>query len=844
MMKNSFLILWILIVLCFSNPVLGQAALAGTFGPDSKVEKPKFGQRQAVSEDNLKGEPLGKKASEYGIPFRTYPHLEGVASGYYLIVGVFKETKNLPHLIRKLEDKGLPAGSFKNPENQLNYVYADRYIDGGSALLAASSQLGGKYLEKVWILGIEGDPEPVMVPEEKSQPVAVQAASRPEANDQPLVQNLDPPNSEATSEIRPVQVKKSEENTSKLLKKANSYFDRMWYAEAAALYETALLRNPEQKSLDIIEKVADAHYFNANMERAYFWYDELYQLQKKDMASENLFKYAHALKGSGKYRRARRLLRIYDKKLAEERSEAKNPESLEMREQVLDNILMAEDAFVVRNLDINSKYSDFGPMFYGDDRIVFASAVDSSFFTTRRYKWNNQPFLDLYVAMMNEGSDELHSAVKFSKKINTKYHEAAVAFSPDQQTMYFTRNNYGKKLNRDNNGVNHLKIYRSRKVGGAWTEAEELPFNGEDYSTGHPALSPDGRKLFFVSDMPGSLGETDIFYVDINADGSFSGPKNLGANINTKHKEMFPFVTEGKLYFSSNGHVGLGGLDVYEAEFDPESGFLPAKNVGKPVNSKSDDFSFIIREDTKSGYFASNRRGGKGDDDLYSFERLLPEEVNENAIAGVVIDLISGEVLPEAMVSLLDENQIKLKEMTSSEDGSFVFEELSGNTRYYIRTVKEGYQEENRELQTQENQRVSTEIALNRLEERIVIEQGIRKLKTDMILFDFDKFNIRTDAASELDDLVAVMKQYPSMVIKIESHTDSRGSQAYNKYLSDKRAKSSRDYLIRQGIDPSRIESAIGYGEERLLNDCDGTVRCSSEEHQRNRRSEFIVVTM
>ncbi|MFZ9030658.1 MAG: OmpA family protein [Robiginitalea sp.] len=844
MMKNSFHIFWILVLISFSNPVLSQADLAGTYGLASQVEGPELGQDRAASEDNLQGELLSKKASEYGIPLRTYSQLEGVESGYYMIVGVFRETTNLPRLIRELKGKGLSAGSFRNPENQLNYVYANRYINGGEALNDARSQLGGKYLEKVWILGVEGNPEPKMMPVEKAEPVAIQSASSPGASDQSLVRPNDPPTSEDVPEVRPVQVKKSDESTSKLLKKANSYFDRMWYAEAAELYETALLRNPEQKSLAIIEKVADAHYFNANMDRAYYWYDALYEVQKKDMASENLFKYAHALKGAGKYRRARRLLRIYDKKMAEELSEAKDPVSQDLREQVLDNILMAEDAFIVRNLEINSKYSDFGPMFYGDNRIVFASASDSSFFSTRRYKWNNQPFLDLYVASMNEGSNELHSAVKFSKKINTKYHEAAVTFSPDQQTMYFTRNNYGKKLNRDINGVNHLKIYRSRKVGGSWTEAEELPFNGEDYSTGHPALSPDGSKLFFVSDMPGSLGETDIFYVDINADGSFSMPKNLGANINTKHKEMFPFVSEGKLYFSSNGHIGLGGLDVYESVFDPESGFLPAKNVGKPVNSKSDDFSFIIREDTHSGYFASNRRGGKGDDDLYSFDRLLPEEVNENAIAGVVIDLISGEVLPEAMVSLLDENQIKLKEMTSSADGSFVFEELGGNTRYHIRTVKEGYQEENREVQTLKNELVSTEIAMNRLEERIVMEEGIRKLKIDKILFDFDKFTIRNDAASELDELAAMMKQYPSMVIKIESHTDSRGSDAYNKYLSDKRAKSTRDYLIRQGIAPSRIESAVGYGEERLLNDCDGSVQCSSGEHQRNRRSEFIIVNM
>jgi outer membrane protein OmpA-like peptidoglycan-associated protein len=222
----------------------------------------------------------------------------------------------------------------------------------------------------------------------------------------------------------------------------------------------------------------------------------------------------------------------------------------------------------------------------------------------------------------------------------------------------------------------------------------------------------------------------------------------------------------------------------------------------------------------------------------------LPEEVNENAIDGVVTDLVEGEALPEAMVELLDENHIKLKEIVSSGDGSFVFEELEGDTRYFLRVRKEGYQEETREFKTSDNERVSTEVALQKLEERITVEDGIRKLKMENIHFDFDKFTIRKDAASELEELVEMMHQNPTMVIKIESHTDSRGPRAYNKYLSDKRAKSTRDYLIRQGIDPSRIESAIGYGEERLLNECDGSVVCSREEHQRNRRSEFIIVKM
>jgi len=582
---------------------------------------------------------------------------------------------------------------------------------------------------------------------------------------------------------------------SKLMDKADYYFDKMWYAEAAELYEKALSKEGDNHSFDALQRAGDAHFFNTNMEKAYNWYNKL-------------------------------------------------DTDLMPNEVKLDNILAAEETFDIKNLSINTEYSDFSPMFHNEDEVVFASAKDSAFFNTRRYKWNNQPFLDLYVAKMNEESEDLKSAVKFAKAVNTKYHEASVTFSPDNETMYFTRNNFGKKIKRDKNGVNHLKIYTSKKVNGKWTDAEEVSFNSDDYSTGHPALSPDGKQLYFVSDMPGSLGQTDIFVVDVLEDGGFSTPRNLGPEINTERKEMFPFINDTKLYFSSDGHPGLGGLDVYEVRLDEEEGFVDLQNLGKPVNSNKDDFSYIVNEETQHGFFASNRPGGKGDDDIYSFKRLIPEEVEENAIAGVVTSLVDGEVMPEALVMLLDENNIKLKEVMTDENGSFVFEDLDSSTKYTLKTVKDEHFEDEREVTTGVNETINTEVPLKKLKELIVVEAGIKKLKTEMIFFNFDKSYIRSDAAEELDKLVEVMTEYPDMVIKIESHTDSRGNNVYNKYLSDKRAKSTRKYLISKGIAPERIESAIGYGEERLLNECDGSVRCGRDKHQANRRSEFIIVNM
>lgn len=779
---------------------------------------------------NSKDNSLSPTSSDFPIDVawdkiksKTIRNLDGATSGYYIIAGVFGNQRNAKKSMKKLRKQGFNSAYLKNPSNSLNYVYLERHNSKQDALAAYTSNLNGRYNEAVWVLNIENTDKVISVEE-----VTYDMLNASKKDDTGTSAKQNP-------------------NQSRLIQKADQYFNKMWYAEAAELYEEALTKNKTNYSFDIIQKAGDAHYFNTNMEKAYHWYNILYEKYGEDMSADNIFKYAHSLKGKGKYGRAKRLMRLYGKKVEKEGVKTSAGRTATTRnETVLDNILGKQENFEIKNLAINTEYSDFSPMFHNDDEVVFASAKDSSFFHTRRYKWNDQPYLDLYVAKINEASQEVRNAIKFSKKINTKYHEAAVTFSSDNTVMYFTRNNYGKKLKRDKNGINNLKIYMSHKVNGEWTEAVEVSFNSDSYSTGHPALSPEGKQLYFVSDMPGSIGATDIFVVDVLGDGNFSEPRNLGPEINTEQKEMFPFINDKKLYFSSDGHVGLGGLDVYEVAFDEEEGFQEVKNVGRPVNSNTDDFSYIIDEETQKGFFASNRRGGKGDDDIYSFKRLIVEEVKENlnAIAGVVTELVTGDVMPEALVVLLDENNMKLKEMPTGEDGSFVFEDLDGTTKYTIKTVKGDYFTDEQTITTKENELVNTDVAMKRLKEMIVIENGIKKLKTDMIFFDFDKSHIKKEASDELDKLVEVMTEYPEMIIKIASHTDSRGSRTYNKYLSTKRAKSSKDYLISKGISEKRIESAIGYGEEMLLNECDGSIRCTGKKHELNRRSEFIIVKM
>ncbi len=744
-------------------------------------------------------------AERNDIRTRTFEKIDGVASGYHIIANTFSKKKYRNRFVSAMKKKGLPAYHFKSPDENYSYVSIKHHENWSDAVADYDSDLDGKYTDDVWILIVTG---------------------------------------EDVQEIASNESVKGSKSQLKLLKRANEHFETMRYAEAAKYYDLALKNNPSAFSKEILQKAGDAFYFNSNMEKAHHWYEILYENHKDEISAENLFKYAHALKGTSKYGKAKRMMRLYKRKVKDEQPYAST--GIKTREAILDGILEGSEQAEIKNLSINSVYSDFSPMYYGEDKVVYASAKDSGFLNTRRYKWNNQPYLDLYVSKINERSQDLGASKRLSKKINSKYHEASVTFSPDGETMYFTRNNtQGKKVIFGTKKINFLKIYRSRMVDGEWSEPEELPFNGNDYSTGHPALSPDGDKLYFVSDRPGTIGKTDIFYVLVNEDGSFSEPINLGPEINTRGREMFPFINDKKLYFSSDGHVGLGGLDIFEA-VRSEDGFELAKNMGQPINSRLDDFSYIVKEDTQEGYFASNRKGGKGDDDIYSFKRLVPEETveNRNAISGIVTELVTGDTMPNALVVLLDKNNRKLMEVVTDENGAFLFEDLEGNTNYIVKAAQEEFFAEEQHVATRDNELVTTDMALKRMKEMIAVEDGVKKLKTDIIYFDFDQSYIRRDASEELDKLVEVMTTYEDMVIKIESHTDAIGPKAYNKYLSDKRAKSTRDYLIAQGIDASRIESAIGYGEERPLNDCSDGVRCSKQRHQENRRSEFIIVKM
>ncbi len=628
-------------------------------------------------------------------------------------------------------------------------------------------------------------------------------------------------------------------------KKADDLFNKMWYIKAAKQYESVIAKG--DISMEVLQKTADAYYFSTNMEMANKWYEVLLSEYPNDIDGEYLFRYAQTLQSLGEYKSAKKWMNKFAEKAEENDIRAKN---YNQKDLTVDVILTLEPQFTLKNLDLNTKYSDFAPMYY-QNKLIYASAVDTSYYQKRTYRWNEQPFLNLYLARINPLQTNATTIREFSKEINTKYHEATVAFSPDQTKIYFTRNNYNGKLGRDNNGTNHLKLYSAIKQKNedgeiVWTDIKELPFNSEEYSVGHPTVSKDGKKLYFVSDMPGSIGATDIFAVDILDNDQYSEPQNLGTTINTYGREMFPFITEKALYFASDGHLGIGGLDVFQSNFSNTNIFDIPVNLGPPLNSKRDDFGYIVNEETHTGFVCSNRKLGKGDDDVYSFERIkLP---CKQKLEGLIIDEDTKVPLGNAIAKLINESGEIIQETLTTINGTFNFKEnFPCNTNYKIEVAKENYKGNNVTIATTEipDNTISTTIPIQKeLNELIISDNGVLKIDIDIIYFDLNKWYIRDDAALELDKIVSIMNQYPKMIIKIEAHTDSRGSDSYNLKLSDRRAKSTRDYIILQGIDASRIQSAIGYGETQLINKCKNGVKCSNEEHDVNRRSEFIIISM
>ncbi len=637
--------------------------------------------------------------------------------------------------------------------------------------------------------------------------------------------------------------------TPSISNRAENKFEKFAFIDSREILERMAEKGYE--SVEIFSKLGDTYYFNNDYQNALKWYDQLFKLDTKSIPAEYYFRYAQSLKSDKQYEKADILLQNF-------RLTSRDPDTrlrmLDSDPKYLKEIEFQNGRLEIQKVAINSSYQDFGTAFYGVDKVVFASARDTgTSFSRRRHSWNEKPFLDLYLA--DRATDgELSNVDKFDSSINSIFHESTPTFSPDLKTVYFTRNNYERgKLKNDDRSTNNIQIFRSFKDDdGTWSKPEVVSFSEDNYSTAHPALTPDGKYLYFASNMPGSMGsarskfrDPDIWRVEVFEDGDFGEVQNV-SSINTEGRESYPYISSsGNLYFASNGLQGLGGLDIFMSTINKDVSLTPPVNLGEPANSTDDDFAFIIDDNLKQGYLSSNRVAGGEDDNIFRFTQIEDiREVCEQLVSGTVTDAVTNEELASARVSVIDELNNVIATRITDENGRYAVTLECGKT-YFIRGEKPEYNTAEELLNTPTVKgRITVDLALEpkSVKGRVGDDIG-RLLNLNPIYFDFDMSFIRPDAELELQKVLAVLEDNPSMIIDIRSHTDSRGTKKYNEKLSGRRAASTMNYLISKGIDQSRLTSK-GYGENELVNECSDGVSCSEEQHQNNRRSEFIIISM
>jgi outer membrane protein OmpA-like peptidoglycan-associated protein/tetratricopeptide (TPR) repeat protein len=725
------------------------------------------------------------------------------------------------------------------------------------------------------------------------------------------------------------------------LKKADAYYEKLSYSYAVDLYEELI--GSEVDSPKLLAKIAMCYYYMGNMEKAESYFTSMINT---DMAvKDDYFFYAQALKQNGKYAESDQWMSKFNQLASNDIRGL----SYINNTSYLDKIEKQGIHFEIKNLNCNSSVADFGAYPSVDGKnVYFISARRKPVMIQYEWTWNETQYLDVYESNV-DSQKELDNISILNKDINTRFHEGPLCFSPDGKYVYYTRNNISKgKQRKDKKGIQNLQLFRATIDSlGNWKNEETLPFNSKDFSVGHPTISSDGSLLYFVSDMPGGFGGADLYKAAINIDGSLGNAENMGALFNTEGQEMFPWINnKGELFFASNGHIGLGGLDVFVMSLDKNGGFEKLINVGKPVNSQNDDFAFTMNKDNVTGYFSSNRTEGKGDDDIYSYVLTKPFQ-KQLIVQGIVKDETTGEILLGATVKLINSEGEVISTVTTDNLGSFLFD-LEPEEEYSIAVSGvEKYNDNQRSVSTKNLDAETTEldgnIALSKevslslyclvtdsksalpLEEvKITITNNddqnefINRLTTktgdiekelldkkvsdqlsytirlekpgylskvvtfnytilqmgrinvhetldltmdkidigldltsiidiNPIYFDLGKYTIRADAAIELNKIVKVMNENPAMEIELGSHTDCRGSIASNEKLSDNRAKASANYIKERITNPERINGK-GYGETQLKVDCpcEGTVKstCSEDEHQKNRRTEFVIIKM
>lgn len=725
------------------------------------------------------------------------------------------------------------------------------------------------------------------------------------------------------------------------LKRADNYYDKVAYAVAAKKYEALI--GSEVDSPKLKSKLATCYYKTNDYNNAIKYYSQV--VNTSDATSEDVYNYAQSLKMAGSYSESDQWMKKFSSMKQSDSRVSQFLSTPDYREKINNKPAY----FEVKTLNINTEFADFGGYARDSVTVYFVSARRENASVRKSYTWNSRNFLDIFKAQKT-ADNELVKPKLISKKTNTKFHEGPLCFSPDLKRVYFTRNNIDKGSRRkDNNGIQNLKLfYADVNAKGKWVNEKEVTFNSKDYSVGHPSISPDGKWLYFASNMPGGFGDADIYVAEVLNDGNLANPKNLGKSVNTEGKEMFPWMNgDGSLFFASNGHIGLGGLDNFVALPDKKTGeFKKIINCGKEINTPQDDFALIFNADQKTGFVSSNRIDGKGDDDIYAVKLIRPFE-NVLLVKGTITDFASKEILPNAAIKLVNKKTGEvINSALADEKGNYEFEiepdqsydvlvtrdkyfdnegtfstinlpadveilekdlalekdpglglyvlvtdkktkqplegvklrvqdnftnaafissttsstgdvkkgiadkKISDRLSYNIILEKEGYMTKTVTFNYKITQPgiINVHEALDLTMEKIEVGMDLAKLiDIKPIFFDLSKFNIRKDAATELDKIVKIMNEYPTMEIELGSHTDCRSSYKFNMDLSNKRALASAEYVKKRITNPERIFGK-GYGESKLVNgcECEGTVKstCSEEEHQANRRTEFLIIKM
>ncbi|RKS00898.1 OmpA family protein [Flavobacterium sp. 102] len=598
-------------------------------------------------------------------------------------------------------------------------------------------------------------------------------------------------------------------------KAADKLFARYEYVDAAKEY----LRLVENDKADpyVYKQLADANYNMFNATEAAKWYAKATETNQD---AETYYRYAQMLKASGKYEEANKQMQ----KFAAAAPSDQRAKAFKENPNYIPRLLDKTKLFNVNASDISSDKSDFGAVLY-DNSLYFASARNGA---RKNYGWTDEPFLDIYKADYNTDGTITNAGVVAS--LNSKWHDGPVTISADGNTAYFSSESFKEKQSekdkKANAKISQVYLFKATKSGDTWGELTALPFNDKSYSTGNASLSRDGKTLYFASNRPGSIGASDIWKVAINADGTYGEPQNLGNKVNTEGNENFPFIADDNktLYFASSGKQGLGGYDVYQIDLSSGS---DASNLGAPVNTEKDDFAFSFNGTKNVGFLSSNRGGN---DDI-----LLVSPICGVDVTVVVTNAKTGAILSNASVAILDDKKNVIATEMSNASGEVKYR-VECNKPYVVQASKDGFEGNTFAITPSKGPSAKVDAALQPID--VIVTETEIVLKP--IYFEYDKSNITQEGAFELDKLVQVMKNNDKMVILAKSHTDNRGTDKYNERLSDRRAKSTAQYIISKGIAASRI-SAKGMGELEPKVDCGKD--CTEEQHAQNRRSEFLIVT-